>query len=298
MVGTSYKTWLQACLRWFRRLYPACLTLLVLGLALSYAGQLLAGPDITQDTFFIQSVSKILTQLGSVIGIGAVLTVVADAFSQHHLFKQFSEEVSQKVGDLIFKDLEGMRELGIERVTKGINFNQLFGALKSGDRVYILITYLNSPDECLTAAKAAAMKDVELFFLIMSPKSTLLEMRRKELGPGYSFKFFSGGLATFVEGVRVMKENLRKTGHDTKVHLTLYKDLIGSPIFLVKSGDKPQFAYSSFYFDEPIDSEELAYFKWNNKGDDSFIHRIDRYILDKWERNTPGNEVASKPRAY
>jgi hypothetical protein len=78
----------------------------------------------------------------------------------------------------------------------------------------------------------------------------------------------------------------------------LYKDLIGSPIFLVKSGDEPQFAYSSFYFDKPIDGEKLAYLKWNNRGDSSFIHRIDRYVLDKWKRNAPANEVAAKPQAY
>jgi hypothetical protein len=179
MAETSHKTWLQTRLGWIKPLYPVCLTLLIVGLLVSYGGQLLAGPDITQDTFLIQSLSKILSQLGGVIGIGAVLAVVADASSQHHVFQQFTEEVSQKVGDLVFRDLEGMRALGVERVTKGINFNELFGARKSGDRVYILITYLNSPDECLAAAKAAAMKDVELFFLLMSPKSALLEMRTK-----------------------------------------------------------------------------------------------------------------------
>jgi hypothetical protein len=291
MAETSRDTWQRRL--W--RVYPVCLTLLVLGLLVSYGGLLLAGPDITKDTFFIQSVSKMLIQLGSVIGIGAVLTVVSDALLQHRVFQQFSEEVSRKVGDLVFKDLKGLRALGVERVTRRIKFNELFGGLKSGDRVYILITFLSAFDECLASAEAAAMKDVDLFFLIMSPESTLLEMRAKEID--YTVRVFSNGIENFVDSVDKMKERLRRTRRDTKVHLVLYKDLIGSPIFLVKSGDNPQVAYSSFYFDTPFDSG-LAYFEWSNKGADSFIHTIDRYILGKWERNAPANEVAVKPQAY
>jgi hypothetical protein len=297
MAETSHKTWLQTRVGWIKPLYPLCLTLLFVGLVVTLGGQQLAGPDITKQDTLTQFASKILTQFGSVLGIGAVLAIVADAFSQHQIFQQFADEISQKVGDVVFKDLEGMRALGVERATKGINFNELFGDRKSGDRIYILITYLSAQDECLAAAEAAAMKDVELFFLVMSPESKLLEMRARELWPSYTVPIFSNGLAAFVGGINAMKEELRKTGHDTNVHLVLYKDLIGSPIFLVKSGDEPQFAYSSFYFDKPIDGEKLAYLKWNNRGDSSFIHRIDRYVLDKWKRNAPANEVAAKPQA-
>ena len=229
------------------------------------------------------------------IGIGAVLTAVTDAFIQPPLFQQFTEVISQRVRDLVFEDLEGVTALGVERVTYRINFNELFGGLKSGDRVYILITYLNAFDDCLMPAEAAAMKGVDLFFLIMSPESTLLEMRTIELR--YTDIMFSNGLTAFIESVQAMKKRLRNTGRDAKVHLALYKDLIGSPIFLVKRGDKPQVAYSSFYFGTAIDSENLAYFKWNNR-DGSFIRTIDRYVLDKWERNAPGGEAAAKPQAH
>jgi hypothetical protein len=298
MAETSHKTWLQTRLGWIKPLYPICITLVFIGLVVSLVGQQLAGPDITKQDPLTQFGSKILNQFGSVMSIGAVLTIIGDAFSQHYVFQKFSEVVSQKVGDLVFKDLGDMRALGVERVTKGINFSELFGDLKSGNRVYILITYLNSPDECLAAAEAAVKKNVELFFLVMSPKSTLLEMRAKELPPDYTFKVFSSGLDTFVDRIGAMKKRLSKPGHGNKIHLALYEDLIGSPIFLVKSGNKPLFAYSSFYFGEAIDRGEIAYFKWNNKGDDSFIHTIDRYVLDKWKRNASGNEVAAKPQAY
>jgi hypothetical protein len=236
-----------------------------------------------------------MTQLGGVIGIGAVLAVVSDGLFQHRVFQQFADEVSRKVGDLVFKDLKGVRALGVERVTRRIKFNELFGGLKSGDRVYILITYLSAFDECLTSAEAAAMKDVDLFFLIMSPESTLLGMRAKEID--YPVKTFSNGIEAFVDKVDKMKKKLSESGRDTKVHLALYKDLIGSPIFLVKSGDNPQVAYSSFYFNPPFDSGVIAFFEWNNRGDDSFIHTIDRYVLDKWNRNAEVNEVATKPLA-
>jgi hypothetical protein len=297
MAETSHKTWLQTHLGWIKPLYPVCITLLFVGLVVSLGGQQLAGPDITKQDPLIQFASKILNQFGSVMSIGAVLTIIGDAFSQHHVFQQFSDEVSQKVRDLVFKDFGDMRALGIERITRGINFNELFGGLRSGARVYILLTYLNAYDECLAAAEAAAMKDAELFFLIMSPKSALLEMRTKELGQDFNVQIFSDGLAAFVGRVTAMKEKVRKAGHGTKVRLVLYSDLIGSPIFLVKSGDRPQVAYTSFYFDDPIDSKELAYFKWNNRGKNSFIHTIDRYVVDKWQRNA-ANEVAVEPPAY
>jgi hypothetical protein len=81
----------------------------------------------------------------------------------------------------------------------------------------------------------------------------------------------------------VANEQNGKTGGFLRI--AEYSDLIGSPVYLIRRNGKPLLAYSSFYFDRPIDQGQVPYFKWIDKGKDSFIHQIDSYIMDKWERS-------------
>jgi ABC-type multidrug transport system fused ATPase/permease subunit len=237
-----------------------------------------------------QYISFIIRSFGQLIGITGLLAFVSDRFGQISIFRQFSNELTEKMRNLVFEDLANVRAIGIENVQREIKFEELFGNLRPHDELYVLSTYLsqNLHDELLDPAENAAKRGVRLHFLVMNPDSALLSMRVEELIKyELSPDIFKEGIKCFLAELlkrqqRVAKEKNGKT--NGFLQIAEYDDLIGSPVYLIRRNGKPVLAYSSFYFDRPIDRGGVPYFKWKDIGKDSFIYQIDSYVMAKWKR--------------
>lgn len=242
------------------------------------------------DQIFAQYISFTIRSVGQLIGISGFLTFLSDRFSQISIFRQFSDELTEKMRSLLFVDLPNVKASGLQNVRREINFEELFGNLRPRDELYILSTYLSQHlhERLLNPAEDAAKKGVRLHFLVMNPDSALLPMRAEELiDYDFSTDGFKGGIERFVaELQRRQKRVASATKNKTEgfFRIAKYNDLIGSPIYLIRRNGKPLLAYSSFYFERPIDRGEIPYFIWIDGGKDSFIHQIDAYVMAKWKR--------------
>jgi hypothetical protein len=215
---------------------------------------------------------------------------VSGRFDQISIFRRFSDELTEKMRNLVFVDLANVKTSGIENVCQEIKFEELFGSLRPLDELYVLSTYFSRIlyDKLLDPAEVAAKLGVRLHFLIMDPDSALLSMRAEELADDdFTTESFKDGIKRFrAELLKLQQRVANEKNGKTKGFLQIaeYNDLIGSPVYLIRRNGKPLFAYSSFYFDRPIDQGQVPYFKWIDKGKDSFIHQIDSYVMAKWER--------------
>jgi hypothetical protein len=238
---------------------------------------------------FVEWSAKMLKTAGELIGIAAVLSFLTDRFTQLKIFKEFSEDLSRKIRNLIFEDLKSARAFGVQDVVHDVDFEELFGALKSGDELFVLLTYLTESrhDDFLKPAEAAVRRGTQLYFLVMSADSPLLAMRAEELSKyDYTVEAYKRGVQSFLCALKEMQQRLpEKRKRENCVHVVEYGDLIGSPIYLVRSKNEPQLAFSGFYFNKPVDNGNNAFFKWANVGKDSFICDIDNYVMAKWKRS-------------
>ncbi len=223
----------------------------------------------------------ILDLLGGFLVIAVPLEILRELFFEKDNIASFVTQVEGLFDRKIDLQIRA-RQFGLIRIEESLLFDKVFDSLKPGDTLWWLDTFSPGHKGWIDHVEAAIRHGASVNMLILDPESPLCAMRAEEIGGYYKPERFRNELETFIADFKECQKTVNEeNSKGARLTISLYRDLLGVPCYIVVRKNQPILAYSSMYLTKPT-GVDFPHFCWNQGPMCDILYS---YVMGKYNRN-------------
>lgn len=170
-----------------------------------------------------------------------------------------------------------------------MDFVDLFDGLGKGHELWWLDTYAPEHKLWIGHLRDAISRGARIRVLALNPDCIIADYRAQEIGDLYTPARFKAELKLFIDDLSACTKT--KSTEGGFLELRIYSDLTGIPIYLVRRGKTPTYAYTSFFMGAPS-GVDFAHMRWQ-PSERGLLNDFFGHVERKWNRSGPSVLPAS-----
>ncbi|MDG1818383.1 MAG: hypothetical protein P8H31_00975 [Porticoccaceae bacterium] len=219
--------------------------------------------------------------LGAYLTISVVVNILHKWILQPYVDLTQKKEIEGLISDKIDNLIENSRKYGFDGLVDQIDFQAIFDDLNENDTLWWLDTFSPGHTAWEDNIKQALKRGANINMLVLSPNADhLIKCRADEIGGQYTPERFKSEIERFIEYMEHIV--FESSGEKGNLEIRLYDDLLAVPMYIVSTGNKARFAYSSFYLNSAT-AINFPHLKWKESGE-AVIEMLFEYIQFKWNK--------------